>query len=310
MNTVLSGAIPRRKKAAIRWNKKYTGLVFVLPWIFGFGLLQLYPFVASLFYSFTDYSMRDSFQWIGMKNYVDMFTVDPNFLKSAGVTFLYVLFSVPLKLVFALLIAVILNAKLRCINAFRTLYYIPSILGGSVAVSVLWRAMFLKNGLVNHLLSSLGIPPVDWFGTGLAAVFTISLLSVWQFGSSMVLFLAGLKQIPQELYEAGSVDGASRLIMFFKITIPQLTPIIFFNMIMQMIQALQQFTAAFIVTNGGPMKWTYLYGMKLYEEAFSNFKMGYASALSWMLVLVVFIMTVLLFKSSDSWVHYEDGGDF
>lgn len=294
----------------LKWNKRYTGLVFVAPWILGFSIFQLYPFAASFIYSFTDYSMGGELHFIGLENYRYMFTVDPHFFKSLGVTIFYVLFSVPVKLFVALMVAMLMNTPLKGVNGFRTIYYIPSIMGGSVAVSVLWRAMFLKDGLVNSILSFFSLPHVDWFGNGILALITISLLSVWQFGSSMVLFLAGLKQIPRELYEAASVDGAGKFTMFFRITLPQLTPIIFFNMVMQMIQALQQFTAAFIVTNGGPMKWTYLFGMKLYEEAFTNFKVGYASALSWILVLVVSVMTFSLFRSSSNWVHYEDGGEF
>ncbi|MEF3312994.1 sugar ABC transporter permease [Paenibacillus sp. GYB004] len=288
--------------------KDFTGLLYISPWIIGFLVFQFYPILSSFYYSFTDYSMARDPRWIGLKNYVDMFTIDPNFLLSLKVTIVYVLMAVPLKLMFALLVAVILNLKLKFVNFFRTVYYIPSILGGSVAIAILWRAMFLKDGLVNHILAFFHIPAVDWFGTTYMALFTLSLLTVWQFGSSMVLFLAGLKQIPQELYEAAGMDGASRLRTFFTITLPMLTPILFFNLVMQLIGALQEFTSAFVVTNGAPMKGTYLYGMKLYEEAFSNFKMGYASALSWVLFVLILVVTFLLFRSSKHWVHYEDGG--
>ncbi|RAV22605.1 sugar ABC transporter permease [Paenibacillus contaminans] len=297
-----------RKLADSMKLKNYTGLLYISPWIIGFLVFQFYPIFASLYYSFTDYSMARDPKFIGFKNYVDMFTIDPNFLLSLKVTIVYVLMAVPLKLIFALIVAVVLNLKLKFVNFFRTVYYIPSILGGSVAIAILWRAMFLKDGLVNHVLAYLHIPPVEWFGSTYIALFTLSLLTVWQFGSSMVLFLAGLKQIPQELYEAGTMDGASKLRMFFTITLPMLTPIVFFNLVMQMITALQEFTSAFVVTNGAPMKGTYLYGMKLYEEAFSNFKMGYASALSWVLFVLILIITFFIFRSSKSWVHYEDGG--
>ncbi|GAA3413319.1 carbohydrate ABC transporter permease [Paenibacillus hodogayensis] len=288
--------------------KDYTGLLYISPWIIGFLVFQFYPIISSFYYSFTDYSMAREARWIGLKNYVDMFTIDPNFLLSLKVTIVYVLMAVPLKLIFALLVAVILNLKLKFVNFFRTVYYIPSILGGSVAIAILWRAVFLKDGLVNHVLAFFHIPAVDWFGSTYMALFTLSLLTVWQFGSSMVLFLAGLKQIPQELYEAAGMDGASKLRTFFMITLPMLTPILFFNLVMQLIGALQEFTSAFVVTNGAPMKGTYLYGMKLYEEAFSNFKMGYASALSWVLFVLILVVTFLLFRSSKHWVHYEDGG--
>jgi len=203
-----------------------------------------------------------------------------------------------------------LNIKLKFVNVFRTVYYLPSILGGSVAVAVLWKFLFMKEGVVNKVLSVLHIPSVDWLGSPSVALFTIGLLTVWQFGSSMVLFLAGLKQIPAELYEAGTVDGASKIRMFFTITIPLLTPIIFFNLIMQMVNAFQDFTGPFVITGGGPLNSTYLYAMKLYDEGFKFYKMGYASALSWILFLLILAFTALTFKSSQSWTHYEDGGDF
>lgn len=166
----------------------------------------------------------------------------------------------------------------------------------------------MNEGLINETLRSLHLPTVNWLSSPDMALFTISLLSVWQFGSSMVLFLAGLKQIPKELYEAAKVDGASRLRSFFTITVPLLTPIIFFNLIMQTINAFQDFTAAFIITNGGPMKSTYLYALKLYDEGFTFYNMGYASALSWILFMIVLVFTVIAFRSSSHWVYYEDGG--
>lgn len=289
-------------------RKRYIGLLYILPWLIGFLVLQLYPLIMSFYYSFTDYNMFAEPNFIGLKNYIDVFTKDLDFWPSMKATLLYVFMGVPAKLIFALLIAMILNQKLRAINLFRTVYYIPSILGGSVAVSLVWRMMFMKEGSVNALLDVLQIPKVNWLGTPFIALITISLLIVWQFGSSMVIFLSGLKQIPNELYEAARVDGASRINMFFNITIPQLTPLIFFNLIMQMISAVQDFTSAFVITNGGPLKGTYLYGMKLYNDAFSYFKMGYASALSWIMFAVIFIITIILFGSSNKWVYYEDGG--
>ena len=226
------------------------------------------------------------------------------------VTMKYALISVPSKLFFALIVALILNMRLKGINGFRTVYYIPSILGGSVAVSALWRLMFMSDGILNKLLELIGLPSVNWLGQAGTAMFTICLLQVWQFGSSMVLFLAALKQIPVDLHEAASIDGAGKVKRFFYITLPIITPIVFFNLIMQTINALQNFTSAFVITNGGPLKSTYLIGMKLYTEGFSNFKMGYASAISWILFAIILIFTLFIFKSSDAWVYYEDGGDF
>lgn len=289
-------------------NKKYTGLLYISPWLIGFLLLTFYPFLASFYYSFTDYPMIREPEFTGLSNYIKIFTNDPEFIQSSKVTLSYVFMAVPLKLIFALLVALVLNMKLKGINVFRTIYYIPSILGGSVAVAVLWRFLFMRDGLVNQFLSVFSLGPVDWLGNPNIALFTISLLPVWEFGSSMVLFLAGLKQIPSELYEAARVDGASRIRTFFHITLPLLTPIIQFNLIMQTINAFQQFTAAFVITDGGPMKSTYLYGLMLYDNAFQFFKMGYASALSWILFIVIMIFTFILFRTTNRWTHYEDGG--
>ena len=294
-----------------QWKlKDFRGLFYISPWIIGFLCLQLYPFLSSLYYSFTQYNVLGSPKFIGLNNYIRLFTIDPDFKKSILVTLEYAAISVPAKLLFALLIAIVLNMKLRGINLCRTIYYIPSILGGSVAVSALWRLMFMSDGILNKLLALVGIPAVNWLGQGGTAMFTICLLQVWQFGSSMVLFLAALKQIPMDLHEAASIDGAGRGKRFFYITLPMITPIIFFNLIMQSINALQNFTSAFVITNGGPLKSTYLIGMKLYTEGFSNFKMGYASAISWVLFAIVLVFTMFIFKSSDAWVYYEDGGDF
>jgi len=290
-----------------KWQ--YVGLLYISPWLIGFMVLTLYPFLASVYYSFTDYSMVREANFVGVKNYVDMFTKDPDFYQALHVTFLYVLIAVPGKLIIALFIAMIMNIRLRGIHFFRTVYYLPSILGGSVAVAVLWRFLFMRDGLVNNVLSLFGIPPADWLGSPDYALFTIALLPIWEFGSSMVIFLAGLKQIPGELYEAAKVDGSSRVRTFFSITLPLLTPVILFNLVMQTINAFQQFTAAFVVTNGGPAKATYLYGLLLYNNAFKFFKMGYASALSWVLFGIIFIITLILFKSSNRWVYYADGGE-
>ena len=289
--------------------KNQVGLLYIAPWIIGFLIFQLYPFGASFFYSFTKYNITGSPVWVGIDNYINIFTNDSNFKQSLVTTLSYVLLSVPMKLIFALLVAVLLNAKLRFVSLYRTLFYLPSILGGSVAVSILWRFLFMKEGMVNRLLETLHLPSVDWLGNPDMALFTLSLLPVWEFGSSMVIFLAGLKQVPAELYEAARVDGASRIRMFFRITLPLLTPVIFFNLVMQMVSAFQEFTGAFVITNGGPMNSTYLFALKLYDEAFKFYKMGYASALSWVLFIIILVLTALIFKSSKYWTYYEDGGN-
>lgn len=290
--------------------KDYKGLLYISPFIIGFVVFQLYPFISSIVYSFTDLTLVKKPSFVGLSNYIYMFTKDPDFWQSVRVTFTYVLIAVPLKLIFALFIAMLLNMKLKGIKVFRTVYYLPSILGGSIAVAVMWRFLFMHDGLVNHFLSIFSIPPVKWLGSPKISIYTIGLLAVWQFGSSMVLFLAGLKQIPENLYEAAAIDGASKVKQFFVITLPMITPILLFNLIMQTIGAFQEFTGAFVITNGGPMKSTYLFGMMLYNNAFVHFKMGYASAQSWVLFLFIIAATGLLLKSSSYWTYYEDGGDF
>lgn len=290
-------------------QNKYTGLFYVLPFVIGLLVFQLYPFLASFFYSFTDLSIANDWSWVGLSNYIKSFTADRDFWNSLKVTGIYVFIAVPCKLVFALFIAMVLNMKIRGIRFFQTLYYIPSILGGSVAVSVIWRFMFSHDGLVNTLTSYLDLPALDWLGSKALALPTVSLLAVWQFGSSMVLFLVGLKQIPVSLYEAASIDGASKVHQFFKITLPMLTPTVLFNVIMQTIGAFQEFTSAFIITGGGPMNSTYMYGMMLYNNSFKYYKMGYASAQSWILFIIIMAVTGLLFLSSKKWVYYEDGGN-
>lgn len=285
--------------------RRNVGLLYVLPWIAGFLLFTLYPFVSSLYNSFTNNLGGKPLGFIGLKNYADIFTVDFDFWISAKATFIFVLIAVPLKIGFALFIAVLLNTNVRGVNLYRTVYYVPSVLGGGVAVSIIWRMLFLKNGLINQILGTLGLPIVGWLSNPNVALLTISLLMVWQFGSSMVIFLAGLKQIPRDLYEAATVDGASKTRMFRVITLPMLTPVLLFNLVMQMINAFQEFTSAFIITGGGPVKSTYLYAFKLYVEAFRNFRLGYASALSWILFVVVILATLLIFKISSYYVYYE-----
>ena len=289
-------------------SKRYVGLLYIVPWLLGFLIFQLYPFIASLCYSFTDYTLLNQPQFVGLKNYLTLFTTDKQFLSTMKITGFYALLSVPLKLAFALFIAILLNAKIKGIGIYRSLYYLPSILGGSVAVSVLWRVIFMKDGMINHFIGLLGLGPVNWLTDAKLALITLSLLQVWQFGSAMVIFLAALKGIPAELYEAASIDGSGKWNQFLHITLPQISSVVFFNLIMQSIQALQNFTSAFVITGGGPMKRTYIIGMKLYDDAFRFYKVGYACAESWILFLVILALTLLVFKSSDAWVYYADEG--
>ena len=289
-------------------SKRYVGLLYIAPWLLGFLIFQLYPFIASLCYSFTDYTLLNQPQFVGLKNYLTLFTTDKQFLSTMKITGFYALLSVPLKLAFALFIAILLNAKIKGIGIYRSLYYLPSILGGSVAVSVLWRVIFMKDGMINHFIGLLGLGPVNWLTDAKLALITLSLLQVWQFGSAMVIFLAALKGIPAELYDAASIDGSGKWNQFLHITLPQISSVVFFNLIMQSIQALQNFTSAFVITGGGPMKRTYIIGMKLYDDAFRFYKVGYACAESWILFLVILALTLLVFKSSDAWFYYADEG--
>ena len=285
---------------------EYQAYLYILPWILGFAILQLYPFVSSFIYSFTDYTVGAKATFQGLANYKKLFTQDKEFWNSLKVTILFALYTVPGKLIMALAVAMFLNRDLKGINLIRTLYYIPSLFGGSVAVALLWRLMFLDNGVINAILSALHLPVIQWLGDTRYALRTICMLEIWQFGSSMVMFLAALKQVPRSLYEAAEIDGAGKVTRFFHITLPQISPIIFFNLINQTIQALQNFTSAQVITEGGPLKSTYVLGLKLYKEGFSYFKMGYASAISWVVFAAIMIFTLAIFASSKLWVHYAD----
>lgn len=287
-------------------KREYQAYLYILPWILGFAILQLYPFVSSFIYSFTDYTVGAKASFQGLANYKKLFTQDKEFWNSLKVTILFALYTVPGKLIMALAVAMFLNRDLKGINLIRTLYYIPSLFGGSVAVALLWRLMFLDNGVINAILSALHLPVIQWLGDTRYALRTICMLEIWQFGSSMVMFLAALKQVPRSLYEAAEIDGAGKVTRFFHITLPQISPIIFFNLINQTIQALQNFTSAQVITEGGPLKSTYVLGLKLYKEGFSYFKMGYASAISWVVFAAIMIFTLAIFASSKLWVHYAD----
>ncbi len=296
----------------LRENDHVTGYVFIAPFILGFLIFTMYPIIASLYYSFTDYSLLSSPRWIGLGNYERMFMEDGKIAKSFEVTFTYVLGSVPLRLAFALIVAMLLNTATRAVGVYRSAFYLPSLIGGSVAVSIMWQQIFGDKGLVNSFLQLLGVDATaNWIGNPDTALGTLVALSVWQFGSSMLIFLAGLKNIPKDYYEAASVDGANAIRRFFRITLPLLTPIILFNLIMQTISAFMTFTPAYIISRGegGPLDQTLLYSLYLYRKAFSHFEMGYASAMAWIMLIVVGLLTILIFRSSTRWVHYESKGE-
>ena len=284
------------------------GVVFALPFIIGFFVFMVIPMGMSLYYSFCEFEILGAPKFIGLGNYVKMFTEDETFYKSISVTFFYALVSVPLRLVFALIVALILKQTTKATGIYRAAYYLPSIIGGSVAISILWKRLFAEDGTFNHLLQLIGVNShFSWLGSKNTAIWVLILLAVWQFGSSMLIFLSALKQIPGSLYESAKVDGANGFVTFWKITIPMLTPTIFFNLILQIINGFRVFTESYVITDGGPLDSTLSYVLYLYRRAFTYFDMGYSCALAWVLVAIVSVFTVILFKTQKSWVYYEAG---
>lgn len=294
-----------RKK--IRSRSNLIGYVLIAPWIIGILCFQLWPIIHSFLMSFTNYNLLNDAAFVGTENYVKLFH-DATFYQAIKVTFKYVLIAVPAKIILALIIALILNMDLKGIGVYRTIYYIPSILGSSIAVAILWKALFVKDGVINAILAQIGIQGASWLGNPKYTLFTISLLTVWQFGSSMVVFLAGLKQIPQSLYEAASVDGAGRIAKFIHITIPGIMPMMSFNILMQTINAFQMFAAPYTIFNGrgGPLNSVMLYVVYLYQNAFKYFYVGYASALSWMLLLIIGGTALFLYLIEKRFFNYDD----
>ncbi len=304
-----SGTLPKHKNKwkSFIYNENTVGYVFATPFILGFICFSLIPILTSLYYSFTDYSMgAKTISYVGFKNFSDLFN-DNVFLKSLLVTLKYVFISVPLKLIFALFIAFLLTKKNKLVTIYRSIYYIPSLVGGSVAVALVWKQLFARKGLFNILLNNLGFESINWFGSQKLALYPLILMSVWQFGSSMIIFAAGLKEIPVTYYEAAKVDGANGFHTFFKITLPCLSPIILYNLVMQTISAFMVFTQAFIITQGGPDNSTMMYALYVYNQAFKYNNMGYASAMSWFMLVVMSIITLAIFKSSKKWVFNAAG---
>lgn len=290
------------------WHNHAPGYLFLLPWFIGFLGLTIGPIISSLYLSFTDFDLLTPAEWVGTANYERMFTNDPKFRAAMNVTLVFVVFSVPLKLAFALGVALLLNRGMRGLPLYRSLFYLPSLLGASVAIAILWRQIFAGDGLVNDFLSLFGIQGPSWISNPRYSLWTLIILSIWQFGSPMIIFLAGLRQIPQDMYEAASLDGAGKWRQFWKITLPLLTPVVFFNAIIQTIEAFKSFTPAFIISGGtgNPINSTLFYTLYLYQEAFSFFRMGYASALAWFLLLLIACFTAFSFLTSKYWVHYDD----
>ena len=290
-----------------KWVDKYQGLFYLIPWIIGFLVFKAFPFGQSLYYSFTDMNFfKDGTSFVGLANYITAFHTR-KITKALIITFKYAFITVPLKLIFALFIAYILNFKIKFVNLFRTVYYIPSILGGSVAIAVLWRALFKDTGVVNTILGFFGIAGPDWLADKTWALFVICLLRVWQFGSAMVLFLAALKGVPVDLYEAATIDGATKTRQFFSITIPMITPVIFYNLVTQIAQAFQEFNGPYIIfNNGGPRGSVTLVSLLVYNYAFKSNEMGMACAMAWVMFIIIALLTVIAFGSQKHWVYYAD----
>ena len=290
-----------------RHKHNLAGYGFLVPWFLGIFGFTLIPMGYSLYLSLTKFGLLSAPQWIGLSNYVALFH-DTRYLQSVKVTLIYVVTSVPLKLAFALLVAVALNRGIKALGFYRSVFYLPSLLGASVAVSVMWRQIFSQQGLLNEFLGWFGIRGADWIGDPRFALWTLVLLSAWQMGTPMLIFLAGLKQLPQDLYEAAALDGAGRFTTFYKITLPMLSPMVFFNLVLETINAFQTFTPAYVVSSGsgGPIDSTLLYTLYLYMKGFGSLQMGYASAMAWVLFLVIGLFTAGYFWTARRWVNYAD----
>lgn len=295
-------------------QERLAGYVFLSPWLIGLMAITAFPMLFSLYLSFTNYdvlSSWDQVRWVGLANYRRMFTEDPAYWHAVTVTLTYALIAVPLKLAAALGVALLLNRERRGVGLFRSLFYLPSLLGGSVALALVWRAMFGGDGAFNSFLGLFGISGKSWVNDPDWALETLMVLAIWQFGAPMVIFLAGLKQVPTELYEAAAVDGAGRSRQFWHITLPMLSPVIFFNLVLETINGFQGFTSAYVISNGtgGPVYSTLLYTLHIYDQGFGEFRMGYAAALSWVFLLAIAVITVVFFSTGRFWVHYSDGDD-
>jgi multiple sugar transport system permease protein len=304
-------AVPARRERARRGRRPYgerpgIAYLFLSPWVVGALLLTVGPMLASLYLSFTNYDLFTSPKWVGLANYRNLFTDDPRFLSAIWVTVRYVLLSVPIKLAAALAVALLLNRPSKALGAYRSAFYAPSLLGASVAVALVWRVVFDNGGLVDKTLSTVGIHTGGWITSPRYALLVLVMLAVWQFGAPMVIFLAGLKQIPSELYDAAAVDGAGWWRTFRSVTLPMLSPVIFFNLVLETIHAFQAFTGAFVVSSGrgGPSDSTLFYTLYLYQKGFVEFRMGYASAMAWLLLAAIAVVTAVLFRTSRRWVFY------
>lgn len=301
-----------RRSGRKRHGEGLAGYVFLSPWLIGLMAITAIPMLLSLYLSFTDYDILTDLsdvEWVGLANYERMFTADPSYWHAVRVTLSFALIAVPLKLAAALGVALLLNRAWRGVGLFRGLFYLPSLLGGSVALAIVWVSMFNRDGAFNSFLSLFGIEGRPWVNDPQWSLETLMVLAIWQFGAPMVIFLAGLKQVPTELYEAAAVDGASTFRQFVSVTLPMLSPVIFFNLVLETINGFQGFTAAFVLSNGtgGPVDSTLMYTLKLYITGFTELEMGYASAMAWVFLVAIALITAIFFSTGRFWVHYSDG---
>ena len=297
-----------QKLSKIVGSDKVAGYVFIAPFIIGLITFTVIPFFTSLYLAFTDYDVLTPARWIGLANFKRMFFEDKYFWQSFWVTFKFALIQVPIKLLVSLGVALILSRKTRAIPIYRAAFYIPSLMGGSVAVALTWKQLFSYNGAINKITSYFGMEPVKWLSNPDTALGVLIALGVWQFGSSMLIFLAALKNVPQSYHEAAIVDGAGPVRRFFSIVLPMITPIFFFNLVNQTIGAFQAFNSSYLITQGKPLNTTLYYGVHLYNRAFTYYEMGYGSAMAWFMLLVIAAFTALIFRSSSAWVYYESEG--
>ncbi|MDT7803041.1 MAG: pectin-derived oligosaccharide transport system permease protein [Actinomycetota bacterium] len=299
---------PRPPGRGYRRKSQPEAFAFLTPWLLGAVALTVGPMVVSLYLSFTDYDMFTTPHWVGFGNFTHMFTDDDRYLRSVEVTLIYVLVSVPVKLAVSLGVALLLNTRRGTNGFYRAAFYAPSLLGASVAAALVWRALFTGGGPVNEVLAGFGWHTPSWVDDPSFSLASIVLLGVWQFGAPMVIFLAGLKQVPAELHEAAAIDGAGAVRRFRHITLPMLSPVIFFNLVMEAIHAFQAFTPAFVIGGGrgGPADADLFYTLYLFEVGFQDFRMGYASAMAWVLLVVIAIVTAIVFRTAKLWVFYED----
>jgi multiple sugar transport system permease protein len=298
---------PARRPASRRAAETRAGYAFLAPWLLGFIALTAGPMVASAYLAFTDYHPIRGGEWIGLENFQRLFD-DPLFHDSVEVTVEYAVYGTPIKLAAALAVAMLLNNRRRGQGTYRSLFYAPSLIGASVSIAIVWKAMFNDDGIVDEIGQNFGIRDGGWISDPELTMPMMILLAVWQFGAPMVIFLAGLKQIPTELYEAAQVDGAGAFRRFTKITLPMLSPVLFFNLVLETIHSFQIFGSAYIISGGtgGPANSTLFYTLLLYNNGFGPRGMlGYAAAMAWLLVIVVGIITLIFFRTSRYWVHYS-----